>query len=110
MSTLIFTFISTPTIKLNCSALTPNKLAGLSHAEIGKLKLGSHASSPVVADFFTLSGDDASQIVFKNSIAQLDYIGQQMKNGQINIEGDAGDFLGANMQNGQIICHGYGAC
>ncbi|MFM9836063.1 MAG: formylmethanofuran dehydrogenase subunit C [Methylophilaceae bacterium] len=106
MSAMVFTLTSNPTLKLNCSALTPNKLAGLSHTKIGKLKLGPHTNSPSVKDYFAISGDDTSQIVFKNSNTQLNYIGMQMKNGQISIEGDAGDFLGANMQNGSIICSG----
>jgi formylmethanofuran dehydrogenase subunit C len=106
MSALIFTLKSTSTFKLNCSQLTPQRLTGLSLSEIAKIKLGPHKSSPFVVDYFDITGDDTSHIVFKNSCAQLDYIGQKMKNGEIQIHGDAGDFLGANMQNGNIICHG----
>ena len=106
MSALTFSLKSTPVFKLNCGLLTPQKLAGLSHSDIEKLKLGPHKSSPSVVDYFDITGDDTTHIVIKNSCPQLDYLGQKMKSGQIEIHGDAGDFLGANMQNGNIICHG----
>jgi formylmethanofuran dehydrogenase subunit C len=106
MSALTFSLKSTPVFKLNCGLLTPHNLAGLSHSEIEKLKLGTHKSSPSVVDYFDITGNDTTHIVFKNSCPQLDYLGHKMKNGEIKIHGDVGDFLGANMQNGNIICHG----
>jgi formylmethanofuran dehydrogenase subunit C len=59
-----------------------------------------------VADFFDVSGDDTNNIIFRNTSTQLDYIGYGMKEGEITIEGDAGDYLGANMQGGVLVCQG----
>jgi len=106
MNPLIFTLKTTPSFKLNCSQLTPNNLASLSHDQIAKLKLGTEKNSPQVDDFFDISGKDTNNITFKNSDSKLDYIGQNMSSGQITVEGDAGDFLGANMQGGCIVCKG----
>jgi formylmethanofuran dehydrogenase subunit C len=106
MTALTFTLRTTPEFKLDCSQLTSKHLQGLSAEQIGKLKLGKHLNSPQVSDYFKVSGSDAHHIVFKNCTLQLEYIGYEMKHGQITIEGDAGDFLGANMQNGVIVCKG----
>jgi formylmethanofuran dehydrogenase subunit C len=106
MNSLILTLKSSPSFKLNCSELLPHRLAGLSQSEICNLKLGSNKKSPIVGDYFNISGENSTHIVFKNSSSQLDYVGHQMKSGVITIEDDAGDFVGSNMQNGTIVCHG----
>ncbi len=102
MSALTFTLKSSLTQHVDCRAITPNLLAGLSIAQINATKLGAHK----VADLFTVSGTDTENIVFKNSTSALDYIGFKMTRGSITITEDAGDFLGASMQKGTIICRG----
>jgi formylmethanofuran dehydrogenase subunit C len=110
MTTLTFTLKSDLNHSVDCRLLTPNLLAGLSIAEINNLSLGIQK----VSDLFEVSGDVAKHandkvtenIVFKNSISKLDYIGYKMSRGSITIQGDAGDFLGASLQKGTIICQG----
>lgn len=92
-----------PSTRLDCSKLVPHILTGLSIDNILALRV---SMSACVGDFFEVSGSDATHIVFKNSNAQLDHIGHQMKSGQITIEGDCGDFLASAMQNGIIVCKG----
>ena len=116
MSHLTLTLKTAPTFKLNCSALTPNNLVGLSLEKIAKLKLGTSKNSPQVADYFDInfekinpkikSGGDANHIVFKNSCAQLDFIGANMSQGKITVCGDAGDRLGDKMRRGVILVEG----
>lgn len=116
MSALTFTLktsaLANTTVKtVDCRQLIPNVLAGCSNKEIRNLLLPCASLEPVtVTDVFDISGEDASNIIFKNTSTkislQLDYIGYGMKGGQITIEGNAGDFLGANMQGGILICQG----
>ncbi|MGQ0443081.1 MAG: formylmethanofuran dehydrogenase subunit C [Methylophilaceae bacterium] len=106
MNALIFTLKTKPNFKLNCSYLTPNRLTSLSLEKIAMLRLGTCKNAPLVTDYFTVSGTDTSNIVFRNSSIQLDYIGQNMSFGQIIIEKAAGDFVGANMHGGSIVCRG----
>ncbi|MBC7755402.1 MAG: formylmethanofuran dehydrogenase subunit C [Bdellovibrio sp.] len=106
MISLIFTLKSTPALKLDCSRLTPNGLAGLTMPQVSNLALTNNKTSPKVVDIFDISGSVSENIVFKNSNTQLHFIGHKMKHGQITIEGDCGDFLGANMQGGTILCNG----
>jgi formylmethanofuran dehydrogenase subunit C len=103
MAAITFTLKKNPDFKVNCGALTSNKLADLSAKQILEITLNNNIK---VTDLFEVSGDNFEEIVFKNSTSQLDYIGHKMTKGSITIEGDCGDFLGANMRNGRIICHG----
>lgn len=102
MSALTFSLKLPLSHAIDCRALTPNLLVGLSLDEINNLALGSHK----VADLFEVSGTDADNIVFKNSSNKLDYIGFKMSRGSITVLGDAGNFLGASLQKGMIICQG----
>ncbi len=106
MSALTFTLKSNLAFKVDCRRLTPNALADLTLTQIKNLSLLSTKSSPKIADFFEVSGENSPSIIFKNTNNQLDYIGHKMTSGQITIEGDCGDFLGANMQGGTIVCQG----
>lgn len=103
MMPLTFTLKKNPSFKVDCRNLTPDKLVNLSIEQILEITLNN---SIKVIELFDISGDNIERIVFKNSVAQLDYIGHAMSRGSIVIEGDCGDFLGANMRGGHIICHG----
>lgn len=103
MSALIFTLKPSVAAKIDCRLLTPNHLQGKTVAEIKAMRLNSHIT---VADVFDVTGEVASHILFSKARAVLDYVGYQMKHGQITIEGDAGDFIGAAMQGGILICKG----
>ncbi len=106
MSALTFTLKKSVKYPIDCRLLTPNNLANLSILEIKHLSLFNTKNTPKIGDYFDVSGDDANHIIFKSANHQLDYIGHQMTNGQITIEGDCGDFLGAQMGGGIIICKG----
>ena len=106
MSPLIFTLKDKLDFSLNCGKLTPNNLSGLSLAQITKIKLGTSKFSPQVADFFGISGEDTSRIIFKNCSSQLDFIGENMSSGTITVCGDVGDRLGEKMRRGVILVEG----
>jgi len=109
MSALTFTLKQNLQQSINCSALTPDNLAGKTVAEIGSIKLVSGKHQLLVADIFDISGSDAQQLCFHNATARLDYIGANMTSGTITIEGDAGAYLGFGMKNGDIHCKGNSA-
>ena len=106
MSALTFTLKNSITHSIDCRRLTPSNMADLSISEIEHLSLLNTKNSAKIGDYFDISGNDCSNIIFRNSNQQLDYIGHQMTRGRISIEGDCGDFLGCQMRGGSIICHG----
>ncbi len=103
MTALTFTLKNNLSHSLDCSRLTTDVLANKSTADIEAMVLEAHNT---VGDWFTVSGSDSTQIVFKGTNQHLTHIGKQMPNGTITIEGDCGNFLGQNMQGGVIICKG----
>ena len=106
MTALTFTLKSKPAFKLDCSRLTPNRLAGLSLTQIENLCLLNSKNSPKVADYFEVSGSDNDNIIFKNPCSQLDFIGHKMSHGSIICQGDVGDRVGDQMRRGLILIDG----
>lgn len=104
MSALTFTVKTALPQSVNCSTLTPDNLAGKSIAEIASIQLIAGKMPLLVRDIFDITGTDTQQLVFKNTSSKLDYIGANMSSGSITIEGDAGDYLGFDMKNGEIHC------
>jgi formylmethanofuran dehydrogenase subunit C len=100
---LTFTLKKNLDFKVDCSQLTPDRLAGMSLDKILEITLINNVK---VIDLFKVSGIDIENIFFNKCTPQLDFIGYKMSRGSITIEGDCGDFLGANMHGGNIICHG----
>jgi len=106
VSGLIFTLCSEPPQRLDLSALTPQKLAGLSNAEIEKINLASGRHAASVGDYFNVSGNDPEAVVFEGGSAHFDNIGTEMNGGSIRVVGDAGVCLGRRMTAGSIIAEG----
>ncbi len=106
MSALLFKLKKQPEGWLDLRALAPDRLDGLSLAEIAGLRLGASQHSPQVADYFDVSGEDSSQMIFEGDCSRCDYIGAGMRRGQITICGNAGDYVSASMLGGTLICQG----
>lgn len=114
MSALVLTLKKDLQFSLNCSTLTPNKLQGKSVAEIASMPLQYGNQSMTVSNFFDISGSDTAHIHFKHSTDKLEYLGAELSDGHIMIEGNAGAYLGFAMKQGEIHCQGntadFAAC
>lgn len=106
MSALTFTLKTTLAQRIDVSPLIPDLLAGKSTADIQAIPLQSGNRQIPVSEVFDVTGDDTEQIVFEKCTAKLDRIGQQMKLGQITVNGDCGDYLGFEMRKGNITVNG----
>lgn len=114
MTALTFTLKQRPAQRVDLSPLVCQKLAGLSPADIAALELDSGKRKIRVDELFTIAGYDTQQIVIKNSYAKLDFIGKELTEGQISVEGDVGAYLGLDMKSGSITVNGnaglFAAC
>lgn len=106
MSALTFSLKAQPQQRIDCSALTPDRLAGKAVSDIAALLLDSGRHKLRVDSLFDISGDDSSDIVINHSCNKLDYLGNGMQSGRITIHGDAGSYLGLQMRKGEIRLHG----
>jgi formylmethanofuran dehydrogenase subunit C len=95
-----------PDRRLDLSPLTPERLAGLSVAEIEALPLcaGRHPLS--VADIFAVRAGDASEIVIEGGSHRFDRVGAAMRQGSLHIAGDVGQQAGRAMAGGRLAIGG----
>jgi len=103
MTALTLTLRTPPARSIDVSALTPERLAGLSAARIGALELrnGLH-----VEDLFEVGDGDSQHLIFRNSSERLTHIGAGMRSGMITVEGDCGSHAGLGMKEGHLLING----
>ncbi|MGZ5607577.1 MAG: formylmethanofuran dehydrogenase subunit C [Methylobacter sp.] len=114
MSALTFTLKQRPDQRVDMSPLVCQKLADLELNEIAAITLQNGKRKIRVDELFSIAGDNAQNIVIKNSFNKLDFIGKELDGGRITVEGDAGAYLGLGMKSGEIEVLGdaglYAAC
>jgi formylmethanofuran dehydrogenase subunit C len=103
---LVLALSGRPDQRLDLSALVPQRLAGLSEAEIAKIELQTTRRRVTVGDVFHLRMGDAKQIRIHASCDRLDRIGQEMTGGEIVVDGDVGARAGRLMKGGRLTVRG----
>src|SRR3546814_11703708 len=92
------------------SPLTPDRLLGRSAGEIGKIELVSSNRRVAAGDLFTITAGDAAELVIRGGTARLDRIGQDMSEGAITVEGDAGAQLGERSDTRRVGTESVSPC
>jgi formylmethanofuran dehydrogenase subunit C len=106
MNALTLTLKCTPDQRVDMSPLTCHLLKDLALAEIAALTLQSGKRKLRVDELFSIEGTDTQNIVIKNSVDKLDFIGKELDGGSISVTGDAGAYLGMGMKAGEIKVSG----
>ncbi|MBB2970396.1 formylmethanofuran dehydrogenase subunit C [Mesorhizobium sp. RMAD-H1] len=106
MKGLTFTLRAEPEERLDLSALTPEKLDGMSVAEVAKLRIGTGRRPALVGDIFRITGKDASRIAFDGGSPRFDGVGTGMSGGTLYVSGDVGAEAGRRMTGGTIVIEG----
>lgn len=106
MSALTFTLRAAPQQRLDLSALTPDRLAGKTLAEIAALELQTTRQRITVGDMFRLRKGEAQDIVFEGGSERFDWLGAGMTAGSITVDGDAGAQAGRLMAGGTLVVRG----
>lgn len=110
MSRMVLTLKAVPAIAVDCSPLTPDRLAGKSAAAIAAIELQSGNRRMPAGEFFDIAGESGAALVIRNACSKLDRIGAGMNGGTLEVEGDVGAFLGAGLVSGTIrVSGGAGA-
>ena len=100
MSALTFTLKYSPDQRVDMSPLVCHLLKDLVLADIAALILQSGKRKLRVDELFTIDGTDTQNIVIKNSVEKLDFVGKELQGGYISVAGDAGAYLGFGMKSG----------
>lgn len=106
MSALCLHLREPPPQRLDCSPLTPDRLRGLSDAEIARLPLGTTRAALSVGDLFTIAGEDREHLVVAGGSPLMDEVGAGMNAGVITIEGEVGIRAGHGMRGGRLVITG----
>lgn len=114
MSALTFTLKERADQRVDMSPLVCQKLLGMEPSQIAAIELQNGKRKVRVDELFKISGSDCQNIQIKNSFGKLDFIGKELSEGSIHVDGDAGAYLGMGMVSGSVEIFGnadiYAAC
>lgn len=102
MTSLFLALRSEPDQRLDLSPLVPHLLVGKSEQEIAAIELQTTREKVCVGDIFAIRFDGAQAIRFEGGSPRLDNVGQDLKIGEIIVEGSCGTGAGRNMSGGAL--------
>jgi formylmethanofuran dehydrogenase subunit C len=102
MSALVFTLKAPPRQRVDLSPLTPERLRNAAPGDIARIALASGNRRIPVGELFAVAAGNPAEIIIRGSTSRLDFIGRDMRDGAITVEGDAGAYLGQGLGGGRI--------
>jgi formylmethanofuran dehydrogenase subunit C len=87
---------------LDAECIAPNRFAGLSELELGRLPVWQGRQQMELGDFFHIRGAGCEYIRITGEAKRVDGIGTGMTSGQIVVDTNAGRYVGAGMSGGLI--------
>jgi formylmethanofuran dehydrogenase subunit C len=103
---ITLTLQTTPAVPLEAEVISPDRLAGLSQAEIAALPVQYGNQKAALGDFFRVSGAGNGEIRVEGDLSRVKLIGAGMTQGRMVISGNVGMHLGAGMRGGQMVVEG----
>ena len=104
--TLTLTLREAPAAPLRAEALCPDRLAGLSRAEIERLELWHGNRRATLGELFAVSGAGAEDVRVVGDLGRVAGLGAGMTGGRLTLEGSAGPHVGAGMGDGELVVEG----
>ena len=100
---LRFTLRAKTTVPLEVEGITPDVVRGKSLAEIEKLEIFEGNVKTRLAEFFSVSGDEADECQeWEGDLTGVHWIGAKMLSGKIVVHGNVGRHVGSEMRGGEI--------
>jgi formylmethanofuran dehydrogenase subunit C len=106
MSGLTFRLVAVPDERLDLSKLTPSHLAAISPGDIARIVVGTSKRKLTVGDVFSVSGKAGDTVTIAGGSSRLDFIGAELDQGTVIVEGDAGMCAGRSMRGGKLEIRG----
>lgn len=103
---ITLTLDTDPAVPLEAEVITPDRLSGLSQADIAALPVHHGNEQGTLGDFFRVEGSGNGEIHLEGDLHMVKMIGQGMTGGRIVAHGDVGMHVGATMSGGEIIVEG----
>lgn len=106
MKSLVLTLKQEPGQRLDLAPLVPHLLDGKLPKEIAEIEVQTTREKVTAGDIFKIRSGGVDSIRFEGGSTRLDNIGNDMKSGEIVVEGDCGKSLGRNMSGGNLVAMG----
>jgi formylmethanofuran dehydrogenase subunit C len=100
------TLYTLPEAPLEAEVISPDKLAGLSAAEIAALPVQHGNERAALGEFFKVVGNGNKDVELEGDLSEVRMLGVGMSDGRLVIHGPAGMHLGAGMSGGNILVEG----
>lgn len=106
MTALVLSLRAQPSQRLDLSALTPDRLAGMAEGDVAALELQTTRERVCVGDVFDVRMGDPAQLVLEGGSARFDRVGAGMTHGVIRVDGEVGTQAGRLMRGGRLEIRG----
>lgn len=106
MSGLVLRLKQPPRQRIDMSPLSSARLTGLDQRQIAAIELLMGNQKVATGDLFAIEFGDPQALRIAGSCDKLDFIGRDLGDGQIKVEGDAGAYLGFAMTGGRMSVNG----
>ncbi|MGH6843514.1 MAG: formylmethanofuran dehydrogenase subunit C [Methylocella sp.] len=106
MKPLVLTLKQEPGQRLDLAPLVPHLLEGKLAKDIAAIELQTTRETITVGDIFKIRSGGTESIRFEGGSSRLDNIGQDLKAGEIVVEGDCGKSPGRSMSGGNLVVNG----
>jgi formylmethanofuran dehydrogenase subunit C len=94
-------------LPVEAETLCPERLAGLSVADIARQRLPLGNTSVELRDLFAIDGDlNDEHVIFEGNLRPVRGIGAGMTSGRLTVRGDVGPRLGLGMSGGELTVEG----
>lgn len=93
------------TARVDASSLTPTALAGGGPADVAARTVPFGAGVARVSDLFAVAATESAALILSGD-PRLDYVGADLMDGEIIVEGDVGASAGAGMSGGRLVVTG----
>ena len=101
--TLALTLREAPAAPVRAEALRPDRLAGLSRAEIERLALWHGNRRAAVGDLFAVSGDGEDDMRIEGDLARVAGLGAGMAGGRLTIAAAPGRTPAPGCAGGELV-------
>jgi formylmethanofuran dehydrogenase subunit C len=95
-----------PVAPVLAGALRPDRLAGMSAAEIERLELRHGNRRAAVGELFAVRGGGTDDVRIEGDLARVSGLGAGMTGGRLTLSGPTGPHVGAGMEGGEIVVEG----
>lgn len=92
--------------QINLQGATPDRLRELDMAQISTWPITVDARAATLGDAFEITDGSRERWLLAGDLQRCDYIAANMRDGEIVVQGNAGNYLASRMRGGRVVVQG----